>query len=214
MWVKLLPAAAACVTAIGGWFYALWLRRNRPQVYADLAETDLRGTGRAHRQPASTTADRYCIVGGGPAGLVMARAFLAEGVPFDLFERHDAVGGIWDQDNPGSPMYDSAHFISSKYTSSFYGYPMPADYPDYPRHDQILDYIRGFAVDVRPRRARDARRRRRARRAGRGRLGGRARRRVSAAATRASSAPTASPGTRTSPRSPASSASPARCGTR
>ena len=29
-------------------------------------------------------------------------------------------------------MYESAHFISSKYTSHFYGYPMPADYPDYP----------------------------------------------------------------------------------
>ncbi len=143
VWVKLLPVALLA-TAVGGWFYALWLRKNRPQVYADLAETDLRGSA---ERTASTAdyKDSYCIVGGGPAGLVMARTFLAEGVPFDVFERHTSLGGIWDQDNPGSPMYDTAHFISSKYTSGFYGYPMPDDYPDYPRHDQILSYIKGFA---------------------------------------------------------------------
>jgi hypothetical protein len=42
-------------------------------------------------------------------------------------------------------MYDSAHFISSKWTSGFYGYPMPAHYPDYPTNRQILAYIRDFA---------------------------------------------------------------------
>lgn len=89
--------------------------------------------------------DRYCIVGAGPAGLVAARALLKESIPFDHFERHDDVGGIWDPENPGSPMYDSAHFISSKWTSGFYGYPMPDHYPDYPTNCQILDYIRAFA---------------------------------------------------------------------
>ena len=88
---------------------------------------------------------RYCLVGAGPAGLLMARALVAEGVPFDWFERHSDVGGIWDMDSPGTPMYESAHFISSKYTSGFFGYPMPADYPDYPSWRQIRDYIKGFA---------------------------------------------------------------------
>ena len=143
VWVKLLPLLLL-LTAVGGWFYALWLRKNRPQVYADLAESDLR-TSKERTASHVDYTDRYCVIGGGPAGLVMARSFLAEGVPFDLFERHSSLGGIWDQDNPGSPVYDSAHFISSKYTSSFFGYPMPADYPDYPRHDQILSYIKRFA---------------------------------------------------------------------
>ena len=89
---------------------------------------------------------RYCLVGGGPASMVMARALIAEGVPFDWFERHNDLGGIWDIDNPGSPMYESAHFISSKYTSGFYGYPMPANYPDYPGWRQIKDYVQGFAA--------------------------------------------------------------------
>jgi cation diffusion facilitator CzcD-associated flavoprotein CzcO len=85
------------------------------------------------------------LVGAGPAGLVMARALIKEGVPFDWFERHSDLGGIWDIDNPGTPMYESAHFISSKYTSSFYGFPMPAEFPDYPTWQQILSYIKSFA---------------------------------------------------------------------
>jgi cation diffusion facilitator CzcD-associated flavoprotein CzcO len=89
--------------------------------------------------------EKYCIVGGGPSGLIMARAFLKEGIPFDLFERHSDVGGIWDAENEGSPMYDSAHYISSKYTSGFYGYPMPESYPDYPTNYQVLAYVRNFA---------------------------------------------------------------------
>ncbi len=143
LWVKALPVLLL-LTALGGWIYAIWLRRNRPLIYADLAETDLRGSGERTASVVDYTG-RYCVVGAGPAGLIMARSLMAEGIPFDVFERHDSVGGIWDQDNPGSPMYDSAHFISSKMTSSFYGYPMPDSFPDYPRHDQILDYVRGFA---------------------------------------------------------------------
>lgn len=90
---------------------------------------------------------RVCIVGGGPSGLIMARALRAAGIEYELIERHSDVGGIWDPENPGSPMYESAHFISSKYTSYFYGYPMPASYPDYPGYRQLRDYIRSFAAE-------------------------------------------------------------------
>ena len=89
----------------------------------------------------------HCIVGAGPGGLAATRAFLAQGLDVDCFERHDDVGGIWDQDNPGSPMYDAAHFISSRSMSGFHGYPMPDDLPDYPSHRQVLAYLRAFARD-------------------------------------------------------------------
>ncbi len=87
----------------------------------------------------------HCIVGAGPGGLAAARAFLAHGLDVDVFERHDDVGGIWDQHNPGSPMYDSAHFISSRSMSGFHGYPMPSHLPDYPSHRHVLAYLRDFA---------------------------------------------------------------------
>src|ERR1700678_2482278 len=90
-------------------------------------------------------ADAVCVVGGGPAGLAMARALKAQGIRFQVYERHRDVGGIWDPENPGSPVYDSAHFISSKTQSHYHDFDMPASYPDYPSHRQILAYMHGFA---------------------------------------------------------------------
>ena len=87
----------------------------------------------------------HCIVGAGPGGIAAARAFLANGLSVDVYERHTAIGGIWDQDNPGSPMYDSAHFISSRDQSGYRGHPMPLSYPDYPNHRQVLAYVREVA---------------------------------------------------------------------
>ncbi|WP_061960540.1 flavin-containing monooxygenase [Demequina flava] len=86
------------------------------------------------------------IVGAGPGGLAAARALADHGLDYDHVERHSAIGGLWDIDNPGSPMYESAHFISSKTLSNFPGFPMPEDYPDYPSHRQILAYLRAFAA--------------------------------------------------------------------
>ncbi len=77
--------------------------------------------------------------------MALARALLAQGIEFDVFERHTDVGGLWDQTNPGSPVYDSAHFISSKTQSHYHDFPMPDSYPDYPSHRQILAYMRSFA---------------------------------------------------------------------
>jgi amino acid transporter len=125
--------------------YAFWLKRKRPDVYAQIAGAPYRLSTERTALIVKPYQKRYCIVGAGPAGLITARAFLKEGIPFDCFERHSDLGGLWDPDNPGSPIYDSAHFISSKWTSYFYGFPMPDHYPDYPSHRQILDYIRSFA---------------------------------------------------------------------
>ncbi len=92
-----------------------------------------------------TAAAPCLIVGAGPAGLAQARALRRAGIPFELIERHSGPGGIWDIENPGSPMYGSAHLISSKGRSAFLGFPMPRAYPDYPDHRQVLAYLRDFA---------------------------------------------------------------------
>jgi cation diffusion facilitator CzcD-associated flavoprotein CzcO len=91
--------------------------------------------------------DRWLIVGAGPSGLAAARALHAVGIPFDILERHRDVGGIWDLENAGTPMYESAHFISSKTLSGFDSFPMPESYPDYPSRPLVLDYIRAFAEE-------------------------------------------------------------------
>src|SRR6188474_2441067 len=86
-----------------------------------------------------------CIIGAGPAGLAAARALTERNLPYTHIERNSGVGGLWDIDAPGSPMYESAHFISSKTMSGFTGFPMPDDYPDYPSYKQIYAYINSFA---------------------------------------------------------------------
>ena len=89
---------------------------------------------------------KVCVVGAGPAGLSVARALRRLGLDYDQYERHGDVGGIWDLDNPGTPMYESAHFISSRGTSGFFDFPMPETFPDYPGNRQILAYTRDFAA--------------------------------------------------------------------
>ncbi len=95
----------------------------------------------------SNAPTRYLVVGAGPMGLVAARALLRAGVDVELVERHSDVGGIWDMANPGSPMYETCHFITSKQLGGFVDYPMPDDYPTYPSWRLVLKYIRQMARD-------------------------------------------------------------------
>ena len=86
-----------------------------------------------------------CVIGAGPAGLAAARALRAFQIPYIQLERNHQVGGIWDINAPGGPMYESAHFISSKTVSAYPQFPMPEHYPDYPSHRQIFQYLNEFA---------------------------------------------------------------------
>ena len=138
-----LPWAFVAI-GIGGVVYGLVLRRRKPARYARLAESRLRPQARQLARPARWTR-RYLLIGAGPAGLAMGRRLAEEGVPFDWFERHSDVGGIWHAERPGGPTYDSCVAISSKYTSAFPDLPMPAEYPDYPTWWQMRDYLRHYA---------------------------------------------------------------------
>jgi hypothetical protein len=89
--------------------------------------------------------NRVCIVGGGPAGLAAARALGALGINYTLFESEQQFGGLWNDANPASPIYDSAHLISSRTKTGFDGFPMPEKWADYPKRDNIRDYVRRFA---------------------------------------------------------------------
>lgn len=91
---------------------------------------------------------RVCVVGAGPAGLAIARALKSANIPFEVFERNPGVGGIWNPDHPGSPMYDTAHFISSRdaLTSTYLGHPFPAGTATYPNHAEVKRYLEAFAA--------------------------------------------------------------------
>ncbi len=58
------------------------------------------------------------------------------------------IGGNWAYDNPNgrSACYRSLHTDSSKQRMQFADFPMPADYPDYPHHAQIVAYFKAYVA--------------------------------------------------------------------
>lgn len=88
----------------------------------------------------------YLVIGAGASGLTVGRSFSRRGITFEIVEKHDDVGGLWNIDNPGTPVYETAHFISSRTRSALADFPMPEHYPDYPSRPQILSYLRSFAA--------------------------------------------------------------------
>lgn len=91
------------------------------------------------------TEQKYALIGAGPSGLAGARALARHGIDFVGFESHSTVGGLWDIGNPVSTVYESAHLISSKATTEFTEFPMPAHAPDYPGHAILARYFRDYA---------------------------------------------------------------------
>lgn len=100
-----------------------------------MAERDIRGEH-----------DRYCIVGAGSSGITAAKNLKQLGIPFEVFEREDGVGGNWYYGKPHSSVYRSTHLISSKPLTEYMDYPMPAAYPDYPSHEQVLAYFKAYVA--------------------------------------------------------------------
>jgi hypothetical protein len=85
------------------------------------------------------TREKMAVIGTGPIGLCVAKALLEHNVPYEQLEADDDVGGNWYRG-----IYDSAHIISSKKTTQYSDFPMPADYPDFPSRQQMLDYLRNY----------------------------------------------------------------------
>lgn len=82
---------------------------------------------------------RYCVIGAGAAGVSALHQLRAAGHDVDCFEKTHRVGGHWHTD------YDALHLITSRDMTFFEDFPMPADYPHFPRRDQIRTYIESYA---------------------------------------------------------------------
>ncbi|MBB4220776.1 flavin-containing monooxygenase [Variovorax guangxiensis] len=91
------------------------------------------------------THEQIALIGAGPSGLAGARNLQKHGVPFQGFEAHGDVGGLWDISNPRSTVYHSAHLISSKRTTEFSEFPMADTVADYPSHRELRRYFSDFA---------------------------------------------------------------------
>jgi cation diffusion facilitator CzcD-associated flavoprotein CzcO len=91
-------------------------------------------------------AEGVCVVGAGSSGLTACQVLQARGIAFDCFEKGSMVGGNWryENDNGTSSAYRSLHINSSRKLMSFRAFPMPAEYPDYPSHEQVAAYFDAY----------------------------------------------------------------------
>ncbi len=87
------------------------------------------------------------VIGAGISGLTMSKMLEDYGLEYATFESSDRVGGNWAFGNPNghSSAYRSLHIDTSKHQLSFKDFPMPEEYPDFPHHTQIKDYLDGYA---------------------------------------------------------------------
>ena len=87
---------------------------------------------------------KYCIIGAGSSGITAAKNLKQVGLPYEVFEREDGIGGNWYYGKAHSSVYRSIHLISSKPLTEYTDYPMPSEYPDYPSHAQVLEYFESY----------------------------------------------------------------------
>lgn len=92
------------------------------------------------------TLPRTCVIGAGPSGISVAKRLKEYGIPYDQFEASDDVGGNWYYNNPNgmSACYQSLHIDTSKWRLAFEDFPVPAQWPDYPHHSQLLQYFHDY----------------------------------------------------------------------
>lgn len=82
---------------------------------------------------------RYCVIGGGAAGMSALVQLREAGFEVDCYEKSDRVGGHWQHD------YDALHLITSRDMTHFEGFPMPAEYPHFPSRKQVVAYLESYA---------------------------------------------------------------------
>ena len=88
------------------------------------------------------------IIGAGISGLTAGKMLGDYGVGYSCFESSDRIGGNWAFGNPNgrSSAYRSLHIDTSKHQLSFRDFPIPAEFPDFPHHTQIKQYLDGYAA--------------------------------------------------------------------
>lgn len=89
---------------------------------------------------------KVCVIGAGSSGIAASKQLHQHGIPFDTYEKASSVGGLWNfgHDAGHNAAYRSLHINTSKQIMEFSDYPMPADYPDYPGHEEIADYFADY----------------------------------------------------------------------
>lgn len=94
--------------------------------------------------PVADRGEAVCVIGAGVSGLAAIKNLREQGFAVDCFERETGVGGAWNWRHPRSPVYASTHLVSSKPFTQFPDFPMPDEWPDYPHHSKVFEYLERY----------------------------------------------------------------------
>lgn len=94
-----------------------------------------------------STRKKICVIGAGPSGITAAKNLLDHSLDVTVYDYGKEVGGNWvfSEESSHSSVFETTHIISSKSLSQYDDFPMPADYPDYPSHQQLAEYFQHYA---------------------------------------------------------------------
>jgi len=91
---------------------------------------------------------RTCVIGAGPCGLAALKHLRQAGCrDVVCYDEHTSIGGNWAYtDDPArASVHDCTRTISSRRLSAYPDFPMPAGYPEFPSHRQMLAYFTAYA---------------------------------------------------------------------
>lgn len=90
------------------------------------------------------TEQAYCVIGAGPAGICAAKHLSQWGLPFELVEREDDIGGTWNYGRSCCRVYETVHLLTSRKLTEYTDYPMPTNWPDFPNRAMLQEYLRSY----------------------------------------------------------------------
>ena len=91
------------------------------------------------------TREKVLIIGAGPAGLAAAASLKALEVPFDIVDRADHVGGIWDPEREDSPIWPAMEMISSREQTQYEDLLQPVSFHEFLTPAHMAKYLRAYA---------------------------------------------------------------------
>lgn len=81
------------------------------------------------------------VVGGGPAGIILAWRLLEEELSVELIDSNSRLGGIWAADRADSPVYPNLHLITSALMTGLTSGPKFRSGTDYPPAAALTGYV-------------------------------------------------------------------------
>ncbi len=91
-----------------------------------------------------------CIIGAGPAGLVMAKSLLEEGHCPDVYEEKGTIGGLWALNNSAEKKngaYQNTKFQSSRFTSVFSDFYPEKIKSNFYTVNEVMEYLNLYSKE-------------------------------------------------------------------